>query len=213
MISVVVPSYNRKDCVLALLADLEQQEGVDFEIIVVDDCSPDDTVDVVRSEFPNVRLYVNEKNGGPSVTRNRGIKEARGEIIVGFDSDVTVPDKDTLRRVEEHFKENPKTGGLAFRLFKPDGVSEDVGRWWHPLPVEEFATRSFETSYFSGTAYAFRKEVVMRAGLFPEIYYMHYEEVELAYRVLDQGDVILYTPNLSVLHHACLLYTSDAADE
>ena len=73
MISVVIPSYNRRDCVLALLADVYAQEGVDMEVIVVDDRSPDNSVEAIRAAYPQVTLLVNEKNGGPAVTRNRGI--------------------------------------------------------------------------------------------------------------------------------------------
>ncbi len=202
MISVVIPSYNRRDCILALLADVCRQEGPEFEIIVVDDCSPDNTVEAIRRDFPRVTVLVNEVNGGPAVTRNRGIRAAKGEIVVGFDSDVTVPDTRFLIQVEEAFRENPGAHGLAFRILKPDGVTEDTPRWWHPVPIGQFADRSFLTSYFSGTGYAFRKDAVIAAGLFPEILYMHYEEVELAFRILDNGGTILHTPHLKVLHHA-----------
>lgn len=202
MISVVIPSYNRRDGMLALLADVFRQEDADFEVIVVDDRSPDDSAEAIRREFPQVRLLVNETNGGPAVTRNRGIREARGEFIVGFDSDVTVPDRRLLAKAAARFREFPDAHGLAMRIFKPDGVSEDVGRWWHPLPVATHADRGFFTSYFSGTAYAFRREAVLAAGLYPELLYMHYEEVQLAWRILDQGGRILYTPDLAVVHHA-----------
>lgn len=202
MISVVIPSYNRRDCMLALLADVFRQEDADFEVIVVDDCSPDDSVEAIRREFPAVRLLVNELNGGPAVSRNRGIREARGELIVGFDSDVTIPDPMLLTKAVACFQNSEKVDGLALRIFKPDGVSEDVGRWWHPLPIAEYANQRFFTSYFSGTAYAFRREAVIAAGLFPELLYMHYEEVELAWRILDRGGRILHMPGLAVLHHA-----------
>ena len=202
MISVVIPSYNRRDGMLALLADVYRQEGVDFEVIVVDDGSPDDSVEAIRRGFPQVKLLVNEKNGGPAVTRNRGIMAATGEFIVGFDSDVTVPDRLLLKKVVACFGESPSIHGLALHILKPDGQSEDVGRWWHPVPVEEFADRRFFTSYFSGTAYAFRREAVIQARLYPEIFYMHYEEVELAWRILDNGGKILYTPELVSIHHA-----------
>jgi GT2 family glycosyltransferase len=202
MISVVIPSYNRRDAMLALLADVFRQQGVEFEVIVVDDCSPDDSVAAIRREFPAVRLLINEINGGPAVTRNRGIREARGELIVGFDSDVTIPDPMLLAKTVARFEQFTAVDGLAFRLFKPDGVSEDVGRWWHPLPIEDHADKQFSTSYFSGTAYAFRREAMIKAGLYPELLYMHYEEVELAWRILDGRGEILHTPDLSVLHHA-----------
>ncbi len=202
MISVVIPSYNRRDGMLALLADLRRQEGAEFEVVVVDDCSPDDSVERIRAEFPEVRVLVNETNGGPAVSRNRGIREARGEIIVGFDSDVTLPDAGLLARVAADFEAHPEATGLAFRLLSPDGVSEDEPRWWHPVPIEDYAGRSFPTPYFSGTAYAFRRRELVEAGMYPEILYMHYEEVELAYRILDNGGTILHRPELKVLHHA-----------
>ncbi len=202
MISVVIPSYRRRDCVLALLRDVYAQQDVDMEVIVVDDCSPDDSVESFRQEFPEARILVNEKNGGPAVTRNRGIREARGTIVVGFDSDVTIPDPFLLSKVAKRFRDHPQVDGLAFRLLKPDGKSEDTPRWWHPVPIEQYADKEFYTSYFSGTAYAFRREPLLKAGMYPEILYMHYEEVELAYRILDGGGEILHCPDLVALHHA-----------
>ena len=201
MISVVIPSYNRRDGMLALLADLSRQEGAEFEVIVVDDCSPDDSVEAIRRDFPKVKVLVNAKNAGPAVTRNRGIREATGEWIVGFDSDVTIPDPFLLAKIEERFRVSGDVG-LALRILKPDGKSEDTGRWWHPLPIDGHAEKEFHSSYFSGTAYAFQRDAVIGAGLFPEILYMHYEEVELAWRVLDNGGRILHCPDLVAIHHA-----------
>lgn len=201
-ISVVIPSYNRRDCVLALLADLARQEGIEFEVIVVDDASPDGSAAAITEAFPEVRLLVNETNGGPCVSRNRGIRAARADVIVGFDSDVTLPDEHLLARAFDTFIRRPEVSGLAFRLLGPDGITEDAPRWWHPLPIGGFAHRSFETSYFSGTAYAFRRAAVIEAGLFPEVYYMHYEEVELAWRVMQLGGMLLHHPGLPVSHHA-----------
>ncbi|HVZ20453.1 MAG TPA: glycosyltransferase family 2 protein, partial [Vicinamibacterales bacterium] len=184
MVSVVVPSYNRRDCMLALLADLHRQEGVAFEVIVVDDGSTDDSVAAIRRAFPSVQLLVNDTNSGPAVTRNRGIRAARGAIIAGFDSDVTLPNPYLLAHIATRFDAHPDIDGLALRLLTADGTRDDRARWWHSRPIETHADRAFLTSYFSGTAYAFRRDAVVTAGLYPEILYMHYEEVELAWRVL-----------------------------
>lgn len=202
MISVVIPSYNRKDCILKLLQDVYAQEGAEFEVIVVDDTSPDDTVAAIRRDFPQVTLLVNEKNGGPCVTRNRGVRAAKGEIIVGFDSDVSISDPHLLAKVRDAFVESPEATGFAFRLLMPDGATDDQPRWWHPVPFENGKDRRFETDYFSGTGYAFRRDPMIAAGLYPEILYMHYEEVELAHRIMDGGGAIIYRPDFTVLHHA-----------
>lgn len=203
MISVVIPLYNRKECILRLIKDiLEQKNANKFEIIIVDDCSPDDSVETIRKEFPEVKLLVNERNGGPCVSRNRGINAASGEIIVGFDSDVSLADPYLLSKIKKSFDELPKLSGFAFRIYESDGKTDDAPRWWHPISIEVGKACEFETDYFSGTAYAFRKETIVKAGLFPEILYMDYEEVELAWRILDNGGTIHYQPNLSVVHHA-----------
>lgn len=201
MISVVIPSYNRRDCIVRLLEDLQAQRDAEFEVIIVDDCSPDDTVEVVRKRFPDVTVIVNPVNGGPCVSRNKGVLAARGEIIVGLDSDVSVPDPNLLAKVADAFAADTAVG-LAFRIFCPDGITDDSPRWWHPQPIATVCGSQFETDYFSGTAYAFRRSQMIEAGLYPEILYMHYEEVELAFRILDQGGVIQYRPELSVVHHA-----------
>lgn len=201
MISVVVPSFNRCDCLLRLLGDLRLQEGADFEVIVVDDCSTDGTPVRVRTEFPKVKLLVNETNGGPCVARNRGICEAKGDIIVGLDSDVSLRDSGLLRGIRQAFDLTSSPVGIAMRILTPDG-GDDEPRWWHPVPLAIGGDREFETGYFSGTAYAFRRMDLIEAGFFPEIYYMHYEEVELAWRLLDRGVRILHTPRFEVVHYA-----------
>lgn len=201
-ISVIIPAYNRPESLFALLGDLQHQYGTEFEVIVVDDHSPQDPTSLIHARFPAVRVLRNPVNSGPAVTRNRGILAARGRIIVGFDSDVRVPDRAVLQSALALLDQNLTVDGLAFRLLAPDGQTDDRDRWWHPVPLARFAGRRFLTSYFSGTAYAFRREAVVGAGLFPEILFMHYEEVELAYRLLDRGSSILYCPELTVQHHA-----------
>lgn len=202
MISVVIPSYNRRACIFHLLRDIFAQSAPDFEVIVVDDCSSDDSAAMVSREFPQAKLLINEKNGGPCVTRNRGIRAARGEIIVGLDSDVTVPDRNLLSKVARAFTDLPKASGFAMRILDRDGDADDGPRWWHPVDLKSGSQRSFETHYFSGTAYAFRREAMVAGGLFPEIFFMHYEEVELALRVVDAGGAIFYRPELTAVHHA-----------
>lgn len=202
IVSVVIPAYNRHDSLLTLLRDVHGQVGVSFEVIVVDDHSTEDPTPAIAAEFPAVTVLRNVVNSGPAVSRNRGIRAARGRYIVGFDSDVTLCDPHLLRRAAAVLERDRGVDGLAFRLLEPDGKTDDAARWWHPVPLDPFATRRFATSYFSGTAYAFRREAMIRAALFPEIFFMHYEEVELAFRLLDLGGTIVYCPELTVLHHA-----------
>lgn len=203
MLSIVIPSFNRRDSILVLLENIFSQEDIEeFEVIVVDDQSPDDTNEHIRQKFPSVRLLVNEKNSGPAVSRNNGVKAALGEIIVGFDSDVSLRDSKLLSKVAAKFAAEPSTTGIAFRLLTPGDFQDDSPRWWHSKPLATHADKEFETAYFSGTGYAFRKREMLAAGLYPEILYMHYEEVVLAYRLIDDGGTLMYDPSFEVVHHA-----------
>lgn len=201
LVSVVIPAYNRSDSLLKLLADIYRQEECSFEVIVVDDKSTNDILTPIRETFPTTRLFRNEVNGGPAVSRNRGIREARGEFIVGIDSDVTIPDRTLFRRIAETFRAYPSALGLALRVMASDGVTDDGPRWCHPFPIKPYADKWVWTDYLSGTGYAFRRQPMAHLNLFPEILYMHHEEVEMSYRILDQGGGLLHCPDLQLLHH------------
>ncbi|MCP3735805.1 glycosyltransferase [Sphingomonas sp. RP10(2022)] len=88
IVSVVIPGYNGAAFIGETLESLERQTLTDWEAIVVDDCSADDTRALVRGwPDPRVRLIENEVNGGPVRTRNRGVGEARGRYVAGLDQD------------------------------------------------------------------------------------------------------------------------------
>ncbi|MGE3613464.1 MAG: glycosyltransferase family 2 protein [Sulfurimonas sp.] len=91
-ISVILPNYNGRSLLLSnlpsIVTALENVE-CDFEIIVVDDCSADDSVDMLQKEFPFVKVIVNEINQGFSYTCNRGIFSAKNSILCIVNTDVT----------------------------------------------------------------------------------------------------------------------------
>ena len=89
--SVIIPCYNASSVIRRALEALENQTYKDFEVIVIDDCSTDDSREVVKSCIEemsiSIRLLENEKNSGPGFSRNRGIKEAQGKYLCFLDSD------------------------------------------------------------------------------------------------------------------------------
>lgn len=88
MVSVVIPSYNREKTIKFAVNSVLNQTYQDFEIIIVDDCSTDGSVEVIKSMTdPRIRLVELEENGGACAARNRGVEEAKGEWIAFQDSD------------------------------------------------------------------------------------------------------------------------------
>ena len=86
LVSVIVPAYNRAGFILDALASAYDQDYSPMEVVVVDDGSTDDTRDVVESFECPVR-YVYQEHAGVSPARNRGLAEAKGELIAFLDSD------------------------------------------------------------------------------------------------------------------------------
>lgn len=87
MFSVVIPLYNKEDCILKTLDSVLNQSYNDFEIIVVDDGSTDNSLTTVRTVMDDRLRVVSQTNAGPSVARNHGIQEAKGEYIAFIDAD------------------------------------------------------------------------------------------------------------------------------
>lgn len=87
-VSVIVPSYNHAPFLRQCLTTALNQHGIDLEVIVVDDCSTDDSVAVARSmKDPRIRVLVNDDNIGTYATQNRGMRVATGEFIAILNSD------------------------------------------------------------------------------------------------------------------------------
>lgn len=118
--SVVIPTYNRAATLRQTLTALMAQDYPDYEIIVVDDGSTDDTRAMIAREFPQVR-YIYQQNRGPAAARNRGIAHARGEIIA-FTDDDCVPPRDWLARLADGYARYPDVVGVGGYLEAPDEV-------------------------------------------------------------------------------------------
>lgn len=107
MVSVVIPTCNRRMILSQCLAALADQTFADFEVIVVDDCSTDNTIEMLESllrDRPSLRLrwFRHERHAGANAARNRGIQEARGEIVAFLDSDC-IAEADWLEKLVAGF--------------------------------------------------------------------------------------------------------------
>lgn len=157
--SVVIASYNNSKVLEKVLEGmLALNYPSDFEVIVVDDGSKDNTVEMVRKKFgkeKKIRLFKFEKNRGVCRARNKGIKEARFPIVVNMDHDC-IPEKEWLKDLIKGFEES-KTGVVS----------------------------SFGS--FGGTSTAFRKELLEKAGGYDEEYFYYREDTDLTFKIMGLG--------------------------
>src|SRR5215831_9468158 len=108
IVSVVIPTYNNARFLPEALDSLLGQTYRDFELIVVDDGSTDDTLEVLKP-YRHLIRYVRKENGGPASARNLGIRHASGELIAFQDADdIWLPDK--LQLQVDYLREHPEVG-------------------------------------------------------------------------------------------------------
>lgn len=175
-LSVVIPAYNASkhiaECLTSVLA---QEDSPPYEVIVVDDGSRDETADIVAREFPSVRL-VPKSNGGPGSARNRGVAEARGEVIVFIDADdVMLPGR--LAFQGGFMLANPRFG-LTF------GNQQNSSTPFHDqlfvsgfcesfdfVELDQAYGRLLAQGYFPNPASAVRREAYISCGGQPEDFF------------------------------------------
>ncbi len=145
MITVFTPTYNRAHLLPRLYESLKTQTFKDFEWIIVDDGSTDDTEEVVKSFFPPLgRMeggFIHQPNGGKHRAINRGAQEAQGELFFIADSDDYLPD-DSLAKVAEKYKKikgDNSIGGICGLDMTPKGDVIGSG-----LPCDEIICSSLE---------------------------------------------------------------------
>ncbi len=121
-VSIIVASYNTRDLTLDCLRSVtENTQRVSYEVILVDDNSPDDTVEHVKRQFPDVRVVVNPENVRYAKTNNRGLLMATGRYGLLLNTDTLLQD-DAISSLVEYMDEHPEVGAAGPRLLNPDGT-------------------------------------------------------------------------------------------
>jgi glycosyltransferase involved in cell wall biosynthesis len=201
--SVVIPTYNRLPILQKCLRALEQQRLEApisaYEVVLVDDGSTDATVSWLREnadEFPHVRLVLQE-HGGPAEGRNRGVDQARGDVIVFIDSDLVVTDGFLLahaRRLEQSWQER------GDRLCFTYGAVINTANFDDPTS-EPHKLRDLSWAYFATGNVAIDRQVLERSGLFDTRFRLYgWEDLELGERLRRMGVVLVRCPEAVGYH-------------
>lgn len=198
-LSLILVTMNRKEMLKTCLRSVQKQAFPDAEIIVVDNASSDGTGDMIRRLFPEVRYYYLSANLGPPGGRNYGVRMAAAELCVFLDDDAVFLDVDALSRVESYFRSDRGLGCLAFRVLQPgDGCEEYKSI---PRADKKILQEDYECSYFCGAGFACRRRLFLEAGMFWEPLFYNAEELDLSYRLVNNGHKILRSSAISVLHY------------
>lgn len=164
-VSVIIPAYNRAHLVMRAINSVLNQTFQDFEIIIVDDASRDNTEELVRGIHDKRIFYIqHEKNRGGSAARNTGIKQARGEYIAFLDSDDEwLPEK--LEKQLKVFEQSTNSVGLVYT-----GIIKESKQRRSVHQSRENTAQAILAENYVGTTSTplIKKECFLKTGLFDE---------------------------------------------
>ncbi len=164
LVSVILPTYNRSELLPQSIDSVLSQSYANVELIVVDDGSTDDTEAVVRACSPAIR-YVRQPHTGVAAARNRGLIEARGELIAFQDSDdLWRPGK--LDRQVELMQQRPNAGMVYTSHRITDLAGNVIGGRWKQLHSGCVTDALFQTMFVIMPSTVVRRTVVQRVGQF-----------------------------------------------
>jgi GT2 family glycosyltransferase len=208
VISVVIATFNRCAVLKTTLDKLKQQSlpPENFEVIVMDDGSRDNTsamIGSLASSMPYALRYYRHENRGPGYTQNRGIREAKSDIVLLIADDIWA----TPSLLESHMtshKEHPgeNTAVLGRVMQSQELPQTTIQKHWDPFGFDRFRGKEFiDSIYFYACNISFKKSFMLEHGLFKERTGASHEDVELGYRLWQKGLRILYNESALAYHY------------
>ncbi len=223
MLSVIIVNWNVRDLLRECLRSIEDEKGdLSLEIIVVDSASNDDSVAMVRSEFPSVHLIACTENVGFPRGNNLGLQEARGDYLLLLNPDTVIVD-DALAVLVSYLQANPDVGVVGPQLLNPDGsvqssrrrfptaatgffestwlegLAPGILRRYYALDLPDAATA--DVDWLTGACIMVPRSAYEAVGGLDEGYFMYSEELDWCRRIKESGRRVVYYPAAQVIHH------------
>jgi GT2 family glycosyltransferase len=224
-LSVVIVSYNGREYLRRCLCSiLEHTQGLEYEVLVVDNASRDDSADMVAAEFPSVRLVRHSGNAGLSKALNEGIRLSSGEMVVLLNPDTELRDN-VFPTMARYLSEHPEVGILGPKILDDDGSLQLSCRRFpafsvvffnryslltrlfprNPLSARYLMTdfdhrRTSEVDWLSLACWMVPRRLFDDVGLLDEGYFLYNEDVDFCQRVRRAGRKAVYFPDVSLVH-------------
>ena len=200
-VSIMITTSNRLDELRRTLQMLGKLDPSPEEILITVDGCINGTADFVTSALPNVKLIVNQPAIGSVASRDRMMREARGDLVLALDDDSYPEQSDCITRIVSLFRQRAKLAVLHF----PQRTDE------HPatLMQTKFGSEEYLTRSFANSGAVLRRSTYLRLPGFEPRFYHMYEEPDYALQCAAAGYDVLFSPIVTIRHH----YSNRARDE
>jgi GT2 family glycosyltransferase len=199
-VSIMITTKNRVDELRRTCRVLQQLSPAPLEILITADGCTDETVRFVKSDMPAARLFVHKPGRGSIASRDRMLREARGDLVLSLDDDSYPQEPECLAQIAALFEQRPEIAVLHF----PQCTDE----YPETLPRFDFGPPRLTRSFSSAGAVLRRATYLQLPGFEPSFFHA-YEEPDYALQCVAAGHEIFYTPLVSIRHH----YSGTARNE
>ena len=223
-VSIVIINWNTRNVLCNCLTSIfKQTHRIEFEVIVVDNASIDDSVAILKADFPQVKLIENSTNRGFAAANNQGLAVALGRYVLLLNSDTIIMDNAVAKTIEfaDHHPEAAVMGcrvlnldrtlqptcfmfpsivnmllssSYLYKLFPHNRIfGRERMTWWDRSDVHE-------VDVVTGCFMLVRREAVGQVGMMDERFFMYGEETDWCYRFRQAGWKVLFTPTPEIIH-------------
>jgi len=218
-LSIIIVNWNAKDLLLRCLTSVYQTiEGVEMEVLVVDNGSNDGSGEAIKGRFPGVNFIQNQKNLGFAKANNQALRLSNGKYLLLINPDTEIKEG-SIERLLSFMESSPEAGVAGAELINADGskqnsianfpslatelLNKNVLRWFFPktFPGKEkdyFAP--IEVDSVIGACMMVRRQAIDQVGLLDEGYFLFLEETDWCYRVKKAGWKVYHVPQAEIYH-------------
>ncbi|KGE20496.1 glycosyl transferase family 2 [Paenibacillus wynnii] len=224
-VSIIIVNYNTcrltMDCLRSVY---ESDTNYSYEIVLIDNNSRDESVEMISTEYPGVILIANEENTGFARANNQGIEIVSGRYVLLLNSD-TVVRKDTLETMVALMDGRPDLGASGCKIILPDGSLDKACKRGFPTPAASFyyafgfsrlfpdrpRFNGYQLGYLDpdldypvdclvGAFMLLRRETIEQVGGLDENFFMYGEDLDWCFRIKEAGWGIYYYPQTTIIH-------------
>ena len=211
-VDIVICAYKNKENTVQCINSLLALSYPNYRIILVDDCSGDDTVDFFKKKYPEITIIENKKNFGPAKARNIGIKASSAKYIITMDNDAVLSSEWLNKMIglmesdenigqavgkilffDDHTKIAAAGGSMYFR-----GKGYDIGQG-SPIDDERY-NKTRRVLYACTASSIIRRKALDYIGGFCDIYYHGNEDTDFSLRLSIAGYKVIYYPQATSYH-------------
>ncbi len=214
-LSVILVSFNDRKHLEKCLQSLKGfPPEVALEIVLVDNNSSDGSPDLIKNKFPEVKLLCASENLGFAKACNLGILASSGEFVLFLNSD-TIAEVQALSVLLDEMKRNPSIGAVGPALLSEQGTYQ-VSFGKRVDFFSEFIQKGFfnlyyakklksdkkvrEVGWLSAACLLVRREALEEAGCFDENYFLYFEDIDLCYKIRQEGWTLRFCPQVQISH-------------